>query len=66
MSNERLKPIQERLRQQGERIANVAIERVKREVAVTFEEASAEIGQKLDDFFDQVVGELNSDLKGKQ
>jgi len=64
--SDQLKPIQERLKQQGERIANAAINRVKREVAVTLEEAGAEIGQKLDDFFDQVVGELNSDLKGKR
>lgn len=64
MANERLKPLQERLKQHGQALAEAAVNRAQREVKGLLTEAGAELGAKLDQVFSNLLGELNSDLRG--
>ena len=62
--SEPLKPLQERLKQQGQRLAEAAVNRAKRETVTLLKEAGAELGEKLDSVFDGLLNDLNSDLRG--
>jgi len=62
--SEPFKPLQERLKQQGQRLATAAVNRAKRETVTLLKEAGAELGEKLDGVFDSLLDDLNSDLRG--
>lgn len=64
MAKEQLKPLQERLKQEGQRLAETAVARAQREVVGLLKDVGAELGQKLDGIFDGLLNELNSDQRG--
>ena len=64
MANEPLKPLQERLKQEGTRLAEAAVARAQRGVVGLLTAVGAELGQKLDGIFDGLLSELNSDQRG--
>lgn len=58
------KVLNQRLKQEGERLAEAAVGRAQREIAGLLKEVGAELGQKLDGVFDGLLNELNSDQRG--
>ncbi len=58
-----MKILQERLKQQGQKVVQAAVGRAEREVKNLLKETGAELGEKLDGIFDGLLNELNSDQR---
>lgn len=55
--------LQEKLKQRGQQIAEAAVRRTEREIKTLLKETGAELGEKLDNIFEDLLDELNSDQR---